>query len=63
MRKTKNEEEEGEEEEEEEGEEGEGNLPAPRCRRVVFSGSNSARQSGLGSVGVCSSSVVLPWVS
>ena len=34
----------GEEEgEEEEGEEGEGDLPAPRRRRVVFSGSNSSR--------------------
>ena len=66
MRKSKNEEEEGEEEEEEEeeeGEEGEGNLHAPRRRRVVFSGSSSAQQSGLGSVGFCSSSPVLPWVS
>ena len=70
-RKSKNEEEEGEEEEEEEeeeGEEGEGDLHAPRCCRVVFFSSSSARQSGLGSVGVCSSIVtpsfsVLPQVS
>ena len=41
------------EEEEEEGEKGEGDLPAPRRRRVVFSGSSFARQSGLSSVGVC----------
>ena len=45
MRKSKNEGEEGEEEEEDEkeGEEGEGDLPAPRHRPVVFSGSSSAQ--------------------
>ena len=71
MRKSKDEEEEGkeeEEEEEEEIEEGEGDLPAPRRRRVVFFGSSFALQSGLGSIGVCSSvvtssSLVLPQVS
>ena len=44
--------------EEKEGEEGEGDLHAPRRRRVVFSGSSFARQSGLCFVGVCFSVVV-----